>query len=325
MKFASGASHGLAYTPETVAGTTPANPTMTYLRHTSCAISLSRDSMVSNELRPDRMESDMRTGLNKVSGDIGFELSCGEHDPLFEAAMCGTWDNNIVKIGKLQRAFTLERWFENIGVYGVFSGCHVNTLSLSVKPNSLITGSIGIVGTGNANYTAAPLSASPTASQPHRTFDSYTGSLVSDTGIDMAVVTGLDFSLSNNIEPLYAILNKVAVGVDMRKANVSGTVTAFFTDKTLLDLFINETPTKLSMTLGDPALGAYTFTFPRVIYTGGDNGVSDDGPINLSMPFTAVIDPVTGTSFQIERHPVPAVVPPVIPDPDPTPDPDPLP
>lgn len=307
MKFASGASHGLAYTPETVAGTTPATPTMTRLRHTSCALSLSRDSMVSNELRPDRMEADIRTGLNKVSGDIGFELSCGEYDTLFEAVMCGTWDNNVVKIGMKQRSFTLERWFENISVYGVFSGCHVNTLSLSVKPNGLITGSMGIVGSGNVNYTAAPLSAAPTASQPHRTFDSYTGELVSEAGLNMAVVTGLDFSLSNNIEPLYAVLSKVAVGVDMRKANVSGTLTAFFTDKTLLDMFINEAPSKLSMTLGDPATGAYTFTFPRVVYTGGDNGVSDDGPITLNMPFTAVLDPATGTSFQITRHPVPGV------------------
>lgn len=314
MKFASGASHGLAYVPETTPGATPANPTMTKLRHTSCALTLTRDTLASNELRDDRMASDIRTGVNKVSGDIGFELSCGEYDPFFEAALCGTWSNNVVRVGRLERAFSLERQLENIGVYGVFSGCYLNTLSMSVKPNTLVTGTIGFTGSGGVTYAEAPLAASPVASQTERTFDSYTGTLTSDAGLNMAVVTGLDFSLTNNIEPLHPILSKEALGVNMKKIDITGTLTAYFVDKALLDLFIKETPSKLSMTLGDPALGAYTFRFPRVIYTGGDNPASDDGPISINMPFTAVLDPATGTSFEIERHPAPST-PPATPDP----------
>lgn len=306
MSFASGARHELAFVPETTPGTTPASPSMTRLRHTGCTINLTRDTLESKELRHDRMVADARTGTDKVGGNIEFELSYGEYDAFLAAALAGTWDNNKLKVGGVEQAFTIERGFGNIGQYGIYRGCYVNQLSLSVKPSAMITGSLGIVGM-NVDYVSTPLSASPTASQTARPYDSYTGTL-SINGAEVAIVTGLDMSLDNGITPQFPILNKSALFVDFNRSRLTGTMTAFFQDRAMLDLFIKETPSSLSLTIGDGVSKSYTFTVPRLIYTGADNPASGEGPITLSMPWSAILDPAEGTSFIITRIPGDAVV-----------------
>ena len=84
-KIANAARHSLSYVPETIHGVTPDNPVMRNLRHTSCALTLSRDSFTSEEKRADRQISDVRTGTDKIAGSIGFEPSWGEFDILLEA------------------------------------------------------------------------------------------------------------------------------------------------------------------------------------------------------------------------------------------------
>ena len=68
MPIASGSRHGLRYAAETDTGVTPAPLTMTALRHTACSLALSKENIVSEELRPDRQISDMRMVGNKVGG-----------------------------------------------------------------------------------------------------------------------------------------------------------------------------------------------------------------------------------------------------------------
>jgi len=89
-ELGAGSFHQLLYSvAETTFGTSPA--TYTELRHTSCSLQLTRDAFQSKELRSDRQIVDHRLGTQKIAGDVGIELSWAEHDPLFEAGFCGTW------------------------------------------------------------------------------------------------------------------------------------------------------------------------------------------------------------------------------------------
>ena len=299
VKVASAARHSVAYVLETTAGVTPPTPTMKALRYTTCALGLSRDTLTSQERRPDRQISDVRTGTDKINGSIGFELSLEAFDDLLEACLAGTWAGDILSVGTEQRSMTIERSFPDIGEYITYRGCFANKMSLSVKPNAIVTGSFEIVGF-SGDVATAPLAADVAAAPTHKVFDSYTGEL-KEGGDVIGVVTGIDLSLDNGIAAQYCVFQRSASFADWGKATVTGTLTAFFESGGLLRKFLSETPTGLEFTVGDDN-GGYTVICPSIRYTGAELPVQSDGPITLSLPFAAKFDPATGTNLRIVRH-----------------------
>ncbi len=298
-KIANAARHSLSYVPELTHGVTPENPSMRSLRHTSCALTLSRDSFTSEEKRADRQISDVRTGTDKIAGSIGFEPSWGEFDTLLEACLAGTWKDDELSCGVEERSFTFERGFTDIDQYIRYRGCFLNKLSLSIKPNAMITGTFDIIGL-SGETAEEPLSASPEPSQTGSQYDSYSGEL-KEGGETIAVVTGIDLSLDNGIQPQFVVFRRDAPFVSWGRANVTGTITAFFESAALIHKFLNESATSLEFTLSREGEGSYTFILPRIRYTGADNPMDADGPISISMPFQAILDPASGTNMRILR------------------------
>lgn len=301
MAFASGGFHGLSYTPETVFGETPSTPEMVSLRHTSCSLVLSKDSFQSDELRSDRQISDLRHGVQRVQGDIGIELSYGEYDPLLEMALFGTWNSDVLKVGTTAKSATIERAFADINQYGVFTGCMASSFRLSVTPNSIVTGTITLAGKG-ATYSGTALDAMPAASLTNSPFDSFSGAIL-EGGATTAIVTGIEISLDNGLQPAFVIGSNKAAAMTPGRSNLTGTISAYFENLSALNKFINETESSLQFTLGDGAAKSYTFVLPRIKYTGGDNPTNGEGPMVLSMPFQALYDSVTGTNLKITRIP----------------------
>lgn len=298
-KIASAARHGMAYILESTHGVTPASPAMRALRHTSCNLNLSRDSFTSAELRTDRQINDVRTGTDKIGGSIGFEPSWGEYDDILEACLAGTWTDDVLKCGVVERSFTIERAFADIGQYVRYRGCFINKLSLSLQPNAMVSGSFEIVGLGGETA-RAPLAAQNQASKTGRPYDSYRGEL-KEGGETIAVVTGIELELDNGIQPQFVLFQRAAPFVTWGLSTVTGTMTAFFEDVELIHKFLDETPTSLQFVIGFPNEGQYRVTLPAIRYTGADNPVEQDGPVSISMPFSAVLDPVSGTNMIIER------------------------
>lgn len=298
-KIANAARHSLAYIAELTPGVTPDNPAMRSLRHTSCALNLGRDSFTSEELRSDRQISDVRTGTDKIAGTIGLELSFGEYDDLLEACLAGTWAGDALSCGVEERSFTFERGFTDIGQYMRYGGCFLNKFSLSIKPNAMITGSFDVVGL-NCSIATEPLDADPTPSQTNRQYDSYSGEL-KENGATIAVVTGIDITLDNGINPQFVVFNRAADFVTWGNSSLTGNMTAFFQNADLIQRFLSEAPVALQFTLGGAGEKQYTFVLPRIHYTGAENSMSSEGPLSISMPFSATLDPVTGTNLTIQR------------------------
>ena len=79
--------HGLYVIEEGTYNTTPTAPAFDVLRNTGCTLALSKDTFMSEELRPDRQIADYRHGNKQVGGAISFELSYGTFDKLLKAAL----------------------------------------------------------------------------------------------------------------------------------------------------------------------------------------------------------------------------------------------
>lgn len=86
----------VAFVPEVTFGTTPATPTLQVARITSSDFAAQKETVVSDELRSDRMVSDVIEVAATSGGTLNFELSLGgTFDTILEAALCGTWTTTV--------------------------------------------------------------------------------------------------------------------------------------------------------------------------------------------------------------------------------------
>ncbi len=311
-KTATGARHSMAYIAEVTYGTTPATPAFSDIRHTSASLGLSKTSLESTELRDDRQIAHFRHGNKSVSGDIGFELSYGSFDDFLEAVLGGTWaadtpalGTDQLQVGTTRRSFTVERKFANLDTpeYHRYTGLELNTFNLSVTPDAMVTGTFGAIAQDNAIATAIIAGATYGAATTTEPFDSFSG-VITEGGSAIGVVTSLEMSLENGLNPLFVVGSDVTEQPSIGKSRVTGSIGVFFQSKTLLEKFINETASSLVFTLVDPAGNEYDFTLPNIKYTGGQPDVSGEGEVSLTMPFTALYDSTEGSNLTIERTPI---------------------
>lgn len=311
-KTATGARHSMGYVAESVYGTTPTTPVFTDVRHTSASIGLSKSGIESSEVRADRQIAHFRHGNKTVGGDIGIELSYTTFDELMEAALGGTWDvdtpsagTDQLQAGTTRRSFTFERKFANLDVpeWHRYTGSEINTLSLSVTPDAMVTGTFGVMSQDTSIGTAIISGATYSAATTTEPFDSFSGT-ITEGGSAIGTVTSVELSLENGLSPLFVVGSDVTDEPSIGKSRVTGTLTTFFQDKTLLEKFINETPSTLVFTLLDPAGNLYDFTLPNIKYTGGQPDVDGDGEVTIALPFTALYDSTEGSNITIERNPI---------------------
>lgn len=294
-----GSQHVLAYVAESTYGTTPTTPAMIEQRHTSCDLRLEKDQFVSRELSSLRQVKDVRHGTKRVTGGFGFELSDNCVDDFLEALLGGTWGSNILKVGNTRRAFTFERQYTDVAsTFQRFTGCEINTLNLQVRPNDIVRGTFGVVGQAMAKATSA-LDASLTAAPTGAVMDSLTGT-ISEGGSAIATVTAIDLSVSNDIVPRYVVGSALTLRPGIGQIQVTGQLTAYFEDATLLDKFITETNTTLDVQFSD-GTNTLAVALARMNYTSGETPAPDAGPITQVLQFRAVYDASDATCIKFTR------------------------
>jgi hypothetical protein len=123
------------------------------LRNTGSTLALAKDTFQSEELISDRQIRDFRHGNKRVEGEVSFEFGYQSFDELLEAVMQGAWTSDVLKAGTTKPSFTIARLYEDIGQLFVFDGVEINTFSLSIPINSMVTGSFSFMGQSGASQT----------------------------------------------------------------------------------------------------------------------------------------------------------------------------
>ena len=302
MTIATGSRHDMAYVAENTFGTTPTTPVFVPIRHTGTTLGLSKDAIESEELRQDRQIAHYRHGNKSVSGDVNIELSYGSFDDLLQATLAGSWASDVLLAGTTRRSFTIERHHSDINKYLRSTGCSFNSMSLSVAPNSMVTGSFSIIGKSFTVASTAISGATYSSETTSAPFDSFTGS-VNEGGSSVAVVTGIELSVDNGMEALYVVGSDETLLPSIGKSTVTGSITAYFENSLLIDKFISETASSLEFTLTDQAGNSYIFELPNVKYNSGNPEVGGPGAITVSLDFVALYDSGIGSQIQITRVP----------------------
>lgn len=299
MAFAQGSRSSLSFIVESTFGTTPSG-NFTNLPFSTHSLNLTKDRVAGNDIQSDRMPRVDRHGNRQAGGDIAVDLRDADYDELLEAAMLNTWSTNVLKVGTTPKFFSIEDYAADIDQARVFTGMTVNTMGVSLAPNQMITTTFGMVGKDMSISATEKTQDAASGAAP---FDSYSGDLsIGDVGAGSAsaIVTGLDFTLTNGFAPTFVVGDDSAPSLEFGRAEVEGTLSAYFEDAALVNRFLDETETEIEVSVGDGS-NTMTFLFPRVKINSADVGV--DGPTSrvISMSFVGLYDSTEGTNLKITR------------------------
>lgn len=301
MAFSQGSRSSLSFVTEATFGTTPAG-SFANLPFSTHSLNLTKDVLTGTDIEADRMPRVNRQGNRQVGGDIVVDLRDGDYDLILESAMLSTFATNILKVGVVPKFFSIEDFAADIDQARLFTGMSVSTMAISLAPNQMVTTTFGMVGKDMTISGTEKTQVAATGAQP---FDAYSGDIsigAVGTPVASAIVTALDFTLNNSYAPTFVIGDDSAPSLEYGRAEVEGTMTAYFEDAALINRFLNETETAIRVSVDDPTgANAYTFDFPKVKINSADVGV--DGPTSrmVTMSFVALYDSTLETNLQITR------------------------
>lgn len=309
MAFSQGSNSRLSIAAETSFGVLPTSPSFATLPIRSHSLTLAKERVQGADILGDRMAFVDRHGNRSASGSIEVDLRRGDYDLLLESAFFNTFDtNDHLTIGTTPRFLAFEDAALDITQFRQFSGCLVNTATFNIAPNQMVQTTFDIVGR-NMVQAGTSLDASPDAPDGFEPFDSFNGALLEGgigTNDGLCIVSALQFSIANEVTPAHVILceanQDVAAQMQYGMATVEGTMTVYYEDAALINKFLNETESELSVTVDDPTGGnGYTFYFPRIKYNGANVPLANMQSRMIELPFVALKDTSAGYSLRLTR------------------------
>lgn len=217
-----------------------------------------------------------------------------------------TTSKEVLTAGVERSSFSFLRHFTDQETgdkpFHLFSGVVVNTFSLTVSPEPLITGTFGVLGKDGALATTAPAGSTLGTPSTSRVFNAFNGS-VKENDVELGIATEISFTLENGMEPRWVIGSSRTLEPSIGRSNLTGSLVVYFDDSSMVEKFYNETSTSLEFTLVDPDNNSYTFLIPNISLTGGQPDVSGQSTVTLSVPFQALLDSAVGSNIKITKTP----------------------
>jgi hypothetical protein len=294
--FATGAETRVAIVAETTPGTTPVTPTMLVLPITKLDLEYTQSTYEDTSIQGDRMERYAIAGLRKVTGSLSANLSHLNYGPLLQTAMFGTFASKVLKTGITLNTLTIEEWHIDTTKGFVSTGCFADKLSVKVPVNGIVTIDATING---MNYTTetSSLASSPTAAVVEAPY-THLGGTLTEGGSTIGYLTAIDLTIDNGATALNVLGAQTPTGYTPGMSKVTGTITAWFQDLTLLNKFLNQTASSINFTLTD-GTNTLQFNLPNVVYVGLKKPVAGQGAIVLTLPFKALRDSATSSNLII--------------------------
>lgn len=295
MAFAQGSRSRLSVAAESTFGVLPSSPTWRELPLRSQSLDLTKERLQGADIRSNRMQNIDRHGHRTAAGNIECDLRRGDYDLLLESAFFNTFDtNDHLTIGTTPRYLAFEDAALDIDEFRQFSGCLVNSATFSIGINQMVQTTFDIVGRDMVQAQATL--GAPSVPMGFEPFDGYNGSLLEGgvgTNDDLCILTALQFSISNDVTPAHVILcegnTDRAAQMQFGMATIEGTATVYYEDDALIDKFLNETESVLSITVDDPTgANGYTFYMPRIKYNGASVPLANPQSRLIELPFVAL-------------------------------------
>ncbi len=212
----------------------------------------------------------------------------------------------------IRKSYWIEKAMEDIATpqYISYSGCMVNSMTVSAQASSILTGSFDFMGSLSTISETSGSVESKTAAYGSNILNavSHVGSIrmsgedVNITSGDGIYFQGLDFTLSNNLRGVQAIGQAGNVSVSPGQLTVTGNMNTYFQDDTMYQKFVDGSEFSLSYEVLDETGEGYVFYFPRVtVATSTMSASGSDQDLVENMTWSSLMEASSETSIQINR------------------------
>jgi len=213
-----------------------------------------------------------------------------------------------LKIGNLEKSFTIEKFFTDVSQFFHFKGMQVSKMDLNFQPGSFMGGSFDFMGRvgGRTDATVMPGAVAP--SFPHPSMSSVTGVLdVRVGGLPIKEryntwVREMTLSFDNQLEGLKALGELGSVAVLAKEVQLTGTMQIYLTDGSLYDDFVADVTNSFSWIIRDPQGRGYAFVLDKIDFSEMPvNAASQGQPVMLSPNWVGLMGEVSLNSLTIYR------------------------
>lgn len=207
--------------------------------------------------------------------------------------------------GTAESSWTIERELADVAQFFAHRGMTPDKLSLKFASGAITTGTFEWQGKDVVRAGTTQLPGSPVASYAYDVMNAVSG--VGDiyeggTLLAGTFIKSVDLSLSNKLRARDAIGTLGAVSIGTGTLEVTGNMEVYLQDGTLYDKFVNNTASSLVLRTSSSDGNGYFLSLPRIRYQDAKvqaGGLDTD--VMLSMPFTAILDPVQGHTIALNR------------------------
>lgn len=216
---------------------------------------------------------------------------------------------NFVRNGVVRHSYTIQKAFTDLTTpeYLNFTGCVVDSLTMTIEAGSILGVEFGFIGTGAA-MTETQFSGSSTTAANTNDVMNAVGNVAAivfdgDPGASTIFFQSVEIELDNGVRGQDAVGTLGFVGVVPGRMSITGSVELYFEDSTLYDKFIAATTFSLTFMVADAAGNRYIIQVPRAKYTSMEvvaGGLDED--VFLSAEFEGIINSAGTYQFQIARQ-----------------------
>lgn len=207
------------------------------------------------------------------------------------------------KNGLLLPQYTVERTTNTTAgadYLQAYRGMGVDEFSISIATAKITEGSFSFVGFNGTTYDApiagATYAAAATTQVQNAT--SHVASVFRDGVVSTEHITGIDFSVKNNLRAKNEIGRDGAFELGLGGFGLTGKITTYFADNTLYAAMIAHDYSSLAFVTTDAAGNSMAFHMPRINFMPADpNATAKNTDIMMELPFQAILDPTTGATF----------------------------
>ena len=211
------------------------------------------------DLTPEVVTTDYTTGDKLGTGNLCKTVSILTH----LKGKCGTVDKYILTAGIEMTGWTLE-----------------------VAVNAQVTGSFPAIGRTQTIAGIPPAGSTFNPDNTNRPYTGVDGKIIRD-GLAAGGITSVSFTNDNNASAQFALGSKSVSFVERGTANNSISASAFMSDESELDDFLNEVIVSIATVLNHPDGGAMSFTTPQTVLTAATPELGE-GSVTIGIDGTAI-------------------------------------
>lgn len=215
-------------------------------------------------------------------------------------------DGSHMKLGTTKTSYTIERQWLDINVFELFTGMNVASAKLTIAPGEIINGSFSFLGSKQEDFDTSQIG-TIAAAGGERTVNAVDNVEAIFEGVftDEAdfCFTEISFNIDSKLRAQNCIGELGASGIGLGVAEITGTIKAFLSDKTLIDKYLNFEESRLAFRIVDSAGNVMIFTFPQIKFATGQDVISGnaaDGIVELTWAAEKE-DGVSNSAVTIDR------------------------